>query len=448
MTSTTQNYQAVLQQLETIGNYENTAKSRDISKLIGIQTLLEELSNPHQAFNVVHLAGTNGKGLTATMLAKIFQSEGKTTGVYSSPHVLDIRERILLNGELVSQEAFARNATKVLEAAEVCSQKVFLSFFDILTATAFMVFQEAKLDWIVLETGLGGKADSTNVTKKKLCILTLIDRDHMTILGDTLEAIASEKIGIVRSGFPTVLAHQNEALQPWLQEQLQTLNSPAIWADSLELKFEEHSYTVQWPDGQMVKGNHDRDISKPFAECWKTALMARETLSPGTLKERQNWCQAALSAQLRGRLEWFEGLQWKANTKPFPKVLLDGGHNPSAMGALVSELKQRALANYVLILGLGKDKLIPPLLEALIPLCQKAKIIYLTQAQSIRAASPEQISKFIQEHVPQNAIPPVESFNSLPEALEKASLWEETPLVVTGSFYLIGEFHQLIGSAP
>ena len=186
-------YDGVLKELEHWGSYENTARPRDISRLEGIRLLLNELGDPQNNLRVVHVAGTNGKGLTSLMLGSLIRSEGKSCGIYTSPHLTDIRERIRIKGKWIEKEDFALYAERVLDQAHSFQGKPYLSYFDLLTAISLLAFQEKGMQWVILETGLGGKADSTNVTPKELCILTPIGMDHQEVLGDSLQQIASEK---------------------------------------------------------------------------------------------------------------------------------------------------------------------------------------------------------------------------------------------------------------
>ena len=186
MPDSNKNYTQVLAELDQWGSYESSAQPRDISKLDGIRRLLGDLENPEKNFKIIHVAGTNGKGLTAAMISKLLEVQGFSSGCYTSPHLVDIRERITLNGRFVSESEFARSASRVLSLAKDYKGTPYLSYFDILTAVAFNVFLNCKMEWVVLETGLGGRADSTNVTDKELCVLTRIGLDHQEVLGSCL----------------------------------------------------------------------------------------------------------------------------------------------------------------------------------------------------------------------------------------------------------------------
>ena len=446
MNASEHRYQKVLQRLEARGNYEVSAQPRDISKLAGIQTLLSDLGNPHQSCTVIHIAGTTGKGLTAAMIAAILQKEGLSTGLYSSPHIADIRERIILNGQWISQTAFAQSAERVLNQAESYKGRVYVSYFDILTATAFMAFREAKMEYIVLETGLGGKADSTNVTDKALNVLTSIGYDHIHVLGNSLQSIAQEKLGIVRQGTPTVLASQLDELKPWLVEQLRALKSPLILAEQLSIKKEKERFQFQWPDGSvdgLALGKQQSTL--PYLECFKTALMAAHALYPAAAPhQRLSWIEAAAGVALPGRLQYFENILWQPESPPFKTLIFDGGHNATALAALSAQLKIWEIEGYILVLGFAADKLIAPLKEPLQALCQTASRLIATQANSSRAASPEEVVRFVVSAHKGQKTPAMECFATSQEVLAHLSSHPKDPIVLAGSFYLIGEFYQAL----
>jgi len=439
-------YSHILQELEQRGNYETTAKPRDISKLAGIRQLLKELGNPQNSFKIIHIAGTNGKGLTGAMLSRILHQEGLKVGLYSSPHVIDIRERVILNGQWVSKENFAYHAKLVLEAADKCSDEVYLSYFDIFTAIALLVFQEAQIDWGILETGLGGKADSTNITDKELCIITHISYDHVNILGTSLENIAKEKMGIIRPNIPIVLGKQSDDLKSWMLQEFESLKSNVVLAEQLKIESKENgTYFIEWPDGKTNEwGGGKTKRSRPYLECLQNALMACQVIHQSSDHLiRQRWIQSATQVVLKGRLEFRENVFCKSQKSPFSSMILDGGHNPSAISALVRELCVQKVENYILILGIAEDKLIPQLQNPLIDLCQGASHIILTRAQSSRSASPEMLAKFISSTNASN-LSECKLANTIEEALEIAYPHRNLPVVISGSFYLLGEFFQML----
>ena len=338
-------YQEILRKLEKCGSYEISATPRDISKLSGILRLLTELGEPHKAFRIIHIAGSTGKGLTGAMLAAVLQEEGWRCGCYSSPHVVDIRERIALNGHWISKKLFVTCARRVFAHVEAFNAQIYLSYFDILTAIAFLAFQESGVEWVVLEAGLGGKADSTNVTEKELSILTPIGFDHINVLGRTLQAIAKEKLGIIRRGIPTVLAVQPEELEAWLIQEVEKRGSSLIDAGTMSIERKENgSYRFQWPDQVSVCCNlRLQQKTLPYLECLRTVMMAVQTLFPAAPEEeRRGWVRAAASIKLPGRLEYFENVKGLRENSCFSRIVFDGGHNAIALQALADQLKDLA----------------------------------------------------------------------------------------------------------
>ena len=184
-------------------------------------------------FKIFHVAGTYGKGLTAAMISRLLEVQGFSSGCYTSPHLVDIRERITLNGSFVSESEFARSASRVLKIAKDYKGTPYLSYFDILTAVAFNVFLNCKMDWVVLETGLGGRADSTYVSVKELCVFTRIGLDHQEVLGSSLKQIASEKTGITRTGIPVIVAPQVEEMETRLMDKFSNDNVPSFFVDDI-----------------------------------------------------------------------------------------------------------------------------------------------------------------------------------------------------------------------
>ena len=442
-------YEDILQRLEECGSYEISASPRDISKLSGIRHLLSDLGDPHRAFRIIHIAGSTGKGLTGAMLAAVLREEGWRCGCYNSPHVVDIRERIVLDGQWICKESFVRSARRVFAQVEAYAGQIYLSYFDILTAIAFLAFQEANVQWVVLETGLGGKADSTNVTEKELCILTHIGFDHVNVLGETLEAIAQEKLGIVRKGIPTVLAVQRNDLKPWLIKQLEQRQSPMIDAGAMSIERKKKgSYRFQWPGQESVSCNLQRQQETlPYLECLKTVLMASDVLFlTASGEQRRGWVHAAAGIKLPGRLEYCENVKGLHENSCFSQIIFDGGHNATALEALAVQLRCWQIENYTLVLGFAKDKLIDPLKKSLRQLCRHASHIIVTQAQSPRAASPEELYDFLlstSKEAPR--FPTIELVTTAQKTLERMRAREEEPIVVCGSFYLLGEFFRLLG---
>ncbi len=426
------NFSQVLSELEEWSNYESSAQPREISKLIGIKRLLRDLDNPEKNFKIIHVAGTNGKGLTAAMICRLLQVQGFSAGCYSSPHLVDIRERITLNSRIVSESSFAKSASRVLSIAKDYKGAPYLSYFDILTAVAFNVFLSHKMEWVVMETGLGGRADSTNVTDKELCVLTRIGLDHQEVLGNDLKQIAFEKSGITRRGIPVILAPQIEELKYWLKEKLINNNVPCFFVDEI--------FAKEFPDKQIVKGIY----TKPWIECFQTSLSAMQILFKVKIKQKLDWVNAAKKVKLPGRLDLRHNVFWPKYKKNFKKLLTDGGHNQDALLALSEFIYKNNLSPCTLIFGMALDKLNENMREPLKKLCKNAKTIILTSFHSQRSANPKFLESFLSKSGATGHSPVIKITDSAEDALELSLTISNNPVVVAGSFYLVGRVMQLL----
>ena len=433
MSDSNKNYTQVLAELDQWVSYETSAQTRDISKLDGIRRLLGDLKNPEKNFKIIHVAGTNGKGLTSVMISKLLQEQGFSCGCYTSPHLVDIRERITLNDRFVSESEFERSASRVLKIARDYKGTPYLSYFDILTAVAFNVFLSCKMEWVVLETGLGGRADSTNVTEKELCVLTRIGLDHQDVLGSNLKQIASEKTGITRKGIPAIVANQVEELNPWLMEKLSNDNVPCFFVDDI--------FAREFPNQKLPPGNY----TKPWMECFQTSLSAMQILFKVNSKQKQNWFNTVHKVKLPGRLDLRQNILWSKNKKNFKTLLTDGGHNKDALLALSEFISKNNLSPCTLILGMASDKLNDSLKDPLKKLCMNADLIILTSVNSPRSATPELLENFLTNSGVMEHSPEIKLTASAEDALEISLSSPETPVIATGSFYLVGLIMNLLG---
>ena len=433
MHSPNHNFAQVLAELEEWGGYESSAQPRDISKLDGIKRLLKDLDNPEKNFKIIHVAGTNGKGLTSAMISRLLGEEGFLSGCYSSPHLVDIRERISINGRIVSESAFAKSASRVLSIAKNYKGNPYLSYFDILTAVAFHVFLSCKMEWVVLETGLGGRSDSTNVTEKELCVLTRIGLDHQEVLGSDLKQIASEKMGITRRGIPVIVTPQAEELKLWLKEKLSIDNVPCFFVNDI--------FEREFPN-QILS---PVIFTKPWIECFKTSLSAMQILFKAKAKQKQKWVNAVQKVTLPGRLDMRQNVFWQKYKKNFKKILTDVGHNQDALFALSEFIHNNNLSPCTLILGMASDKLNENLRAPLKKLCKNAENIILTSVHSPRSANPEFLESFLSNSGAMKHSPVIKLTESAEDALKISLTTPEIPVVATGSFYLVGKVMHLLG---
>ena len=440
-------FEGVLKELEQWGSYENTARPRDISRLEGISQLLQELGNPHHDLRVIHIAGTNGKGLTALMLGKLILAEGDSCGIYSSPHLTDIRERIIINGKLILKKDFTQFASKALDIANSFHGEPYLSYFDLLTSIALLAFQKTGMHWVILETGLGGKADSTNITEKELCILTPIGMDHQEVLGDSIFQIASEKLGITRSGIPTVMSKQKESLKNWMRLKLRKSSVPFLEADTEIVMTKNGSgnlkegssdtWNLKWCDGTQLEITGHPGFSLPWLESLRTAMTAYENLYPKAVTLRKDRLEILESVRLPARLELRKNVTWRGHH--FNTLILDGGHNADALDALAFQLEEWRMRECTLILGMSRDKLDLELVPALKKVLHFSGFLITCPFDSPRSADAKELLGFLNSEMDPQELPIQETTDNIEEALMRATKFSDKPLVIMGSFYLAGE---------
>ncbi len=428
-------YEAILQQLKDEANYERSARPRDLTKLEGVRFLLNQLGNPENSPKIVHIAGTNGKGSTAFILAVLLKQEGFRTGCYTSPHLVDLRERIQINGQCVGIQQFVEVAERTLEVSRnpQCPQ---ISFFDLVTAIALKVFAEANCDWVVLETGLGGRADSTNVTPKKLAILTRIGLDHQNILGNSILEIATEKLGIARKNVPLLVSPQTQVVKQWIEQQIHLQEIPTHWID------EGNSQLID-QGGQSLAAKKEAKISDVSREL---ALTALEILLPAkSPKQRQKRLELALEFPLLGRKSrhFNVKLQNENSGHVFSELILDGAHNVDAIDSLISTLIEWQISCYGLLLGMANDKMRVETRDSLQKLAQHAQQIGLVKYNSTRAADPVEILQYLELPGSSSKL-----LNSSQNAMRWASQTKMLPWVITGSFHLLGEVLPLLSLDP
>ncbi len=416
------NYRDCLDYLNRLGNEVLTMKLG----LENIQRLLALLGHPHLSCPCILIAGTNGKGSTARFLAALLHYSGYRTGLYTSPHLVDLRERIAVDGQLVSPGDFAAAFSEVTEAISRLAASHHPTYFETLTATAFLSFARQEVEVTVLEVGLGGRLDSTNVVLPHLSIITPVALDHTQVLGDTLEQIAGEKAGIIHPDRPVLLAPQHPAAGKVLEERARHLQAPLHHLDLAEVsglesaggcytfRFRGQSFQLALPGRQQV-------------ENAALALRAAELLGQRGLQFRRERMGEAIAA-----LEPYSVLRPLEDS---PLLLIDGGHNPAAAERLREFLLEHTRTPRHLVLGMMRDKQIESVGSILAPCFDR---VFLTRIDSPRAATLERLQEAIPEGI---AIP------DLWEALEAARPGAET-VVVTGSFYLVGEVAGRLAGTP
>ncbi|MGB7063121.1 MAG: folylpolyglutamate synthase/dihydrofolate synthase family protein [Candidatus Zixiibacteriota bacterium] len=423
------NYQETLQYLF---NLERFGIKLDLSN---ITLILTRLGNPQLKFPSIHVAGTNGKGSVAAMLHSILCESGYKAGLYTSPHLIDFRERIRVGRELVEKNFiydFVEGLRKEIDEKHY-------TFFEVTTAMAFEYLAQKKVDLAILETGLGGRLDATNMIKPVISIITNIGREHTKQLGNAIGQIAGEKAGIVKPGIPTVTAvSQPEALDAIRSVcakknseliQVQDGSTYTVFDSSVDgSKFTFSSNSANYEDLELNLAGEHQVLNAA------TALTAIEKL-------RQLGWRVGEQAIRRG----LKKVNWRARLEVFrkkPLVLLDVAHNPPGTTVLIEALDRLFPdSRLIFVFGVMEDKDHGSMLKEI---CRKAKFMVLTKPDYERAAEPESLKETVEKgSVPYEIIPQVRQAYLF--ALKKAQ--SDDIICVTGSHFTAGEFLSSFESA-
>jgi dihydrofolate synthase/folylpolyglutamate synthase len=394
--------------------------------LENITWLLSLLGNPHRSFRSIHVGGTNGKGSVAAMLSSVLAKGGIRTGTYTSPHLVSFTERIAINEEPIPEEEVVQLTGYIKNRIDSEDPGRIFTFFDFTTALAFEYFKRKRVDMAVVEVGLGGRLDSTNVVHPLASIITNVDFDHKNYLGDTLSEIAGEKAGIIKDGVPVVTGAGGSALE--------TIRAAAKDRSPLFVLGESFRYEKRGEQLMAYKGSRlhlddvriglrgDHQLFNASLVLCATEILAARGLAPG-----EESIRAGLSSvKWPGRLEI---------TGRDPIILLDAAHNPHAIRTLTRFLETHFKGKRkVLVFGVMKDKDFRGMLDELRPVID---MTILTRPQIDRAALPQDLAPFV---------PGAVITDSVADALAhaRAIAAPDALIVVTGSFYTIGEAKEFL----
>lgn len=400
--------------------------------------LCERIGNPHHQFKSIHIAGTNGKGSVSHMLASILQTAGYKTGLYTSPHLKDFRERIKVNGLMIPEET----VISFTEQAKPMIEKIEPSFFELTVAMAFDHFAKEKVDIAVIETGLGGRLDSTNIITPELSVITNIGWDHMNMLGDTLQKIAFEKAGIIKKGIPVVIGEVLPETIPVFEEVAKEKKSPLTIASKkrhiADWNWEKHLLVVQVEEDQHPDHkNFELDLPGIYqTKNLLTVLEACYQLQQAGWKLPEEAIQKGLKHAKR-----ITGLHGRWDViHVSPLVVLDVAHNEDGMKQLVQQTEVTEHRQLHIVIGMVKDKEVNKVL-ALMP---KNAEYYFTKAQIPRAMSEDELAVHAtMAHLKGTAWSEVN--DALHAALQKAH--PDDLIIVCGSVFLAGEVNTSIHSA-
>lgn len=412
------------------GLYATGAKSG----LANMRALLSRLGDPQARLRMVHVAGTNGKGSTCAMLEAILRAAGYRTGLYTSPYLQVYHERIRLNGLPIEDAALTDLVRKTAPVVEQLAREgVNVTEFEYGTALALCAFAQARVDVAVIEVGLGGRLDPTNVITPLLCAITAIGMDHMQYLGDTIEAIAGEKAGIVKPGVPVVVSHMEESARRVIAAAAERAGAPALFLDGKEaicLSEGAHGQRIRFALGDFLLS--DAELALPGAHQLDNAACALAC----ALKLREigfTISDAALRTGL-SRVRWPGRLEWIGN------VLLDGAHNPQGVGVLRAYLRRHLdPAHTLLLTGMLADKDVSGMCAQL---ATCARAVVTAPPPVPRAMAPQELA----ERFSRAGAHEVTACADAKSALESARrlTGPDDVIVCAGSLYLIGTLRTLL----
>lgn len=428
---------------EAIKYIKETAKFGSKYGLERTEKILEFLGNPHKHIKTIHVAGTNGKGSTTAMLTSILMDAGYNVGSYISPYIEEFEERIQINRNNIPKEELAEVVTEVSKAV---SKVVDLGYinpteFEIITCAGFLYFHKKNIDYAVIEVGLGGRLDSTNVITPILSIISSISLDHTQILGDTLDKIAYEKAGIIKENVPVILFPQEKVAEDVIEKTCKEKNSKLI---KVPRDISEYvAVTSNRLEGKEIK-TQQINLKNEYIDSYELSLLgkhqilnstvvvyaARELMNLGVKISKDNIINGLKSVQWPGRLEIM---------KNNPLVVIDGAHNIDGIKKLTESIDLYFKYNkLILILGILADKQVEDMIETIAP---KAERIISVTPHSDRAELAEDLKIEIEKLGVS-----CEAIDSYEEAYKKALSYcnDDDLLLISGSLYMIGDMRKII----
>jgi len=370
-----------------------------------IFTATKHLKNPHTEFKSIHIAGTNGKGSTAHMLASILQESGKKVGLYTSPHLKDFRERIKINGEIIAQ----KQVVTFVKENQLFFEKIKLSFFEFTVAMAFDYFAKQKVDIAIIETGLGGRLDSTNIIKPELAIITNISLDHTNLLGDTIEKIAREKAGVIKDETPIIIGRRQKETTSIFKNIAKEKNANLIYASP------QKGYASD------LKGEYQKENINTVVTAIKQLQKQDWAITEDDIE--QGLLKTAANTQLLGR--------WQTLSSN-PQIICDTAHNEDGIKEIAKQLRNTKYEQLHIVLGTVDDKN----LDTILPYLPKDAKYYFCNANIVRAMNAEELKQKATKHQLKGRI-----FPSVREALKCAQVNANTKdlIFVGGSTFVVAE---------
>ena len=424
------------QVIEFIEAIQTPAKSLGLGRM---ENLMNRLGNPQDQLKIVHVAGTNGKGSVCAMLGSVLMEAGHTVGLFTSPHLITYEERLQINRMPISTDDFEEIALKV---QKICSQieeegQEAPRFFDVMTAMAFVYFAKKEVDLVILETGIGGRYDATNIIKKPvLSVITSIGKDHMEFLGNTIESISREKGGIIKENCPTVLYHSDKSVYNIIKAICDKKNSPLLVGHGSLITNE--SYTMKGTSFNITNKHITYDdislslIGKYQVSNALTTLMAIESLKKSGYKiPRQTVYKGLEKASWPGRMEVIQ---------KEPTIIIDGAHNEESAKAFIGSLKGlTGHAKLTMLIGVVTGKDYKTILEILVPF---ASTVIVTQTSHSRALPAKTLYDEISKMT--NCPELILEENLIKAYKTGQELQKQDILCCVGSLYLVGELKQFL----
>jgi dihydrofolate synthase/folylpolyglutamate synthase len=409
--------------------------------LENVTRLLRRLGDPQTSFPSVQIAGTNGKGSTAAMLAEICRAASLRTGLYTSPHLVSITERVRVAGREISRAEFARCATLVRAASEEVEREsgALPTFFEQVTAVALVAFRDARVELAVLETGLGGRLDATTAARAATVAVTPIALDHQEYLGNTLAEIAAEKAAIIRPNVRAVVAPQEPEAEAVILARCRECNVEPRRAtrdieveeicDDGRLRVRLRTARDEYTGVRLaLRGRHQ------LTNAAVAVALAESLIEQGFKISHEDVIEGLETAEHAGRLEF--------DARSEPPILFDGAHNPAGARALREYFDEFVAQKVTMVFGAMRDKALAEIGSILFPAAAR---IVLTEPHNPRAATVEQLVRAVPAHAPSSTIALAPSVR---DALTIARA--QTPaggiICVTGSLYLVGEVKSLLGN--
>ncbi len=425
------NYKETIDYLyKALPMFSRTGASAIKKDLTNTRILCEKAGDPQNTFKSIHVAGTNGKGSVSHMLAAVLQTAGYTTGLYTSPHLKDFRERIRVNGAMIDEDFVVSFTEKKISLIETIEP----SFFEITVVMAFEYFAGKQVDIAVIETGLGGRLDSTNVIIPVLSVITNIGMDHMNILGDSLAQIAFEKAGIIKPGIPVVVGETLPETKPVFESIAKEKKSPLVLAEK-EWYADDHKYEKHELAVELVRPSHNekQTIHLDLTGIYQVKNLITAYTAIGQLK-KEGWQipDTAIQNGLRN-VKSLTGLhgRWEIIHRQ-PLIVLDVGHNEDGIRQITEQLELMSYHNLHIVIGMVKDKEI----EKVMQLLPKEASYYFTKAQTPRAMPEDQFATIAAEYGLKG-----DHFANVNIALQNAigHSHQDDLLIVCGSVFVVGE---------